>query len=289
MKAVILSTALAAGLISFGPSRLRAQDTNAAVEAAQMVLSNAMVQAGVFDDSNTAPEEGQDTNSEPAEVSPGSASGTNMTKHVDQRPRGPGVPGRRRSYRRGSSRIDLLGSTTNSAGESDTNQTYYAKFDYNAFRNLIATKNIFDPNRYPHRPGSSRPTSKPRTIDSFTLVGTMSYGKGVFAFFDGTKSEFRKAIKSSDTIAGYKVTNISRDAVELSSGTNQMKLEVGKGMRSEDGGEWTPSNGGENYSASSSSTSTSPSNSASSATSTVPSGPDADILKRLMERRARGE
>src|SRR5690348_9065903 len=50
--------------------------------------------------------------------------------------------------------------------------------DFSAFR-LVVDRNIFDPNRAPRR----GPTAPVRTVDAFTLVGTMSYEKGIFAFF----------------------------------------------------------------------------------------------------------
>ena len=53
-----------------------------------------------------------------------------------------------------------------------------------------------------------------------TLVGTMTYEKGTFAFFDGSSSEYRKALKRAGIIAGYKLTSIAANSVELASGTN---------------------------------------------------------------------
>ena len=46
----------------------------------------------------------------------------------------------------------------------------------------------------PHgRSGYSR--SAARIVDSFSFVGTMSYAKGTFAFFDGTSPDFRKVLE----------------------------------------------------------------------------------------------
>ena len=60
--------------------------------------------------------------------------------------------------------------------------------DFTPFQ-IIGQRNIFDPNRVPHvRSGYSR--SAPRIVDSFSFVGTMSYAKGTFAFFDGTSPDF---------------------------------------------------------------------------------------------------
>src|SRR5437016_4611968 len=57
--------------------------------------------------------------------------------------------------------------------------------DFNSFR-IITQRNIFDPNRSGiGRPFTRHNPSSNRTIDAFALVGTMSYEKGKFAFFDG--------------------------------------------------------------------------------------------------------
>ena len=71
-----------------------------------------------------------------------------------------------------------------------------------------------------------------------TLVGTMTYEKGTFAFFDGTSSDYKKALKLTDTIAGYKVTTIAPNGVKLASGTNEVELSVGAQLRREEDGPW---------------------------------------------------
>ncbi len=66
----------------------------------------------------------------------------------------------------------------------------------------------------------------------------MSYEKGTFAFFDGTSSEYQKVLKLTDSIAGYKVTNIAPNSVKLVSGTNELELNVGEQLRREENGPW---------------------------------------------------
>ena len=66
----------------------------------------------------------------------------------------------------------------------------------------------------------------------------MSYEKGTFAFFDGTSSDYKKALKLTDSIAGYKVTNIAPNSVKLASGTNELELSVGAQLRREEDGPW---------------------------------------------------
>jgi hypothetical protein len=53
-----------------------------------------------------------------------------------------------------------------------------------------------------------RSAARPRRTDVFGLVGTMSYEKGYFAFFDGSSSDYRKATQPSETIADYNVKEV---------------------------------------------------------------------------------
>ena len=146
------------------------------------------------------------------------------------------------------------------------------KADFASFR-IIADRNIFDPNR----PGGTRrveSTPRQKTPDSFTLVGIISYEKGTFAFFDGTSSDYKKALKCADTIAGYKVASIAADTVKLAAGTNQVELRVGMQMRREEDGQWQPGSRPETYAASSNSSAAAHSDPASTTE-------ENEVLKRL--------
>ena len=68
--------------------------------------------------------------------------------------------------------------------------------DYAQFSRVITDRNIFDPNRYSHSsPGAAAYRPKvARAAPAFTLVGTMQYEKGMFAFFDGNNSDLRKDV-----------------------------------------------------------------------------------------------
>ena len=109
--------------------------------------------------------------------------------------------------------------------------------DYSAFR-ILTERNIFNPRRSPRYAPRERAPSASLRLDSFALVGTMSYEKGWFAFFDGSNSDYRKVLKQDDTIAGFKVADIEPSYVKLTSPTNQVELHVGKQLRHEDDGEW---------------------------------------------------
>lgn len=175
--------------------------------------------------------------------------------------------------------------------------------DYAAFTRFITDRNIFDPNRQPHYSSTRTRTAshtRTRTVSAsapaFSLVGTMSYEKGIFAFFSGNSDELKKALLVSGKIAGYTVTDISYGRVTLESTNENGKLElkVGDVMR-EDNGKWEMTGQGEVSAGSSSSRSQSSSTSmensgthTDSENSTPAStGAPNDILKRLMEQRAK--
>jgi hypothetical protein len=149
------------------------------------------------------------------------------------------------------------------------------KPEFSAFK-LINDRNIFDPNRAPHRPSGTQPA--PKIVNSFSLVGVMSYEKGTFAFFDGNSSDYQKAVKVNDLVAGYKVTRIEPNSVDLLAGTNHVELRVGMQLRREEGGAWIPSSQSEIYAPSAASTASAHSDSSSN-------GTDNDILERLRKKR----
>lgn len=114
-----------------------------------------------------------------------------------------------------------------------------ARPDFSAFK-IISQRNIFNPSRSArYSPSMPTQTRRLRRVDSVALVGTMNYdAQGPLAFFDGTASEYRKVLKTSDTIAGYKVADIKPACVKLAIGTNEFQLRVGMELRREDQGKW---------------------------------------------------
>ncbi len=112
-----------------------------------------------------------------------------------------------------------------------------SRFDYASFH-IITDRNIFNPRRSARYTRTERPRQAATRTDSFALVGTMSYEKGLFAFFDGSSSDYRKVLKQDDTIAGFKVAGIEASYVKLASPTNQVELHVGMQLRHEDDGDW---------------------------------------------------
>jgi len=131
-------------------------------------------------------------------------------------------------------RIVFMGATLVMAGSvaafgQGTNTP--ARTDYSYFQ-IIAERNIFNPDRYSHE-ARSRRERREAPADAFALVGTMSYQKGDFAFFDGTSETYRKVLELDGTIAGYKVTAITPDTVTLQATNKQVELTVGSQMRRE--------------------------------------------------------
>jgi len=121
------------------------------------------------------------------------------------------------------------------------------KLHYDSFR-TVSDRNIFNPNRYARGSGRPQPrtTSAPAArVESFALVGIMAYERGVFAFFDGTKSDYKQALQADGALGEYKVISVSPDEVTLATGTNTFALKVGMQLRREDEGDWFLSEGGD--------------------------------------------
>jgi hypothetical protein len=152
---------------------------------------------------------------------------------------------------------------------------------------IIGTRNIFDPFRtgFVRDPGTRRQTQR---VDAFALVGTMSYSKGQFAFFDGSNTQYKKVIEPGGNIAGYTVKEVTQNAVTLAANGKEFQMKVGTQMRNQGNNKWllaghiiddTPddeANGDTNRE-----------NAAASST-TPPAGgsPEmSDILKKMAERR----
>jgi hypothetical protein len=115
--------------------------------------------------------------------------------------------------------------------------------DYAKFSQFITERNIFDPNRYPRtRTTGYRPRTQPRAhtagAPEFTLVGTMSYQKGLFVFFDGNNSDLKKTLAVGGSIAGYTVEEIAPTSVKLlGADKKEIEMKLGNQMRQE-GGNW---------------------------------------------------
>src|SRR5689334_21617853 len=119
-----------------------------------------------------------------------------------------------------------------SYGAQETNN--YPNF--NAF-SIIQQRNIFDPKRTGYIPQGREVRRGPR-VDAFALVGTMSYAKGQFAFFDGSSSQYKKVLEPGGTIAGYTVKEITQTNVTLAANGKEFGMPVGSQMRNEGQNKW---------------------------------------------------
>ena len=102
-------------------------------------------------------------------------------------------------------------------------------------------RNIFNPSRYASRGPINPPVvtggggGRVRQVPQFSLVGTMAYEKGMFAFFDGNNNNLRKVLYQSDgkNIAGFTVEEVTPSDVKLVSADKLqiLRLKVGDGMQ----------------------------------------------------------
>jgi hypothetical protein len=108
--------------------------------------------------------------------------------------------------------------------------------DLAAFR-IIEERNIFNPNRV-GRTVAGTDTPGPQN-DTITLVGTMHYEKGLFAFFAGSSPTYQKALHEGELIAQYTVTRIAKDSVDLTRDGQKLTLAIGQALQRPPGGDWT--------------------------------------------------
>lgn len=193
-------------------------------------------------------------------------------------------------------------STTKSTNDAPATAAVAAKpavpptaLNYEAF-SMVADRNIFNQNRFPRSSRGTANTNVVRRtpkIDSLTLVGTMDYEKGKLAFFDGSSSQFKKAVKVGDSVGSFKLLDVTPSQVKLAADKAEMELKIGQALRREDDGEWQVSSISVIGSGSSSMASTNGAKPADAAAATPSSdssssgGGADDALKRLLERRAK--
>lgn len=155
---------------------------------------------------------------------------------------------------------------------------------FDAFKNVRA-KNIFDPTRRgprietPPSGPSSAPTNRGRSL---ALTGTMVAEGKSLAFFGGSAAEGSRVISVGNSVATYKLTAIAATQVSLEHEGKSLVLEVGRQISFENGpGE--PAAAGPIVEAAA--------EPAADATGTPsvpgPAGDKAEILRRMMERRAK--
>jgi hypothetical protein len=162
--------------------------------------------------------------------------------------------------------------------------------DYEGFSRFIADRNIFDPTRVPHRTGRHPVVVKTRDKrqPSFSFVGAMEYQKGLFAFFDGNRGDYRLILQVSGKVAGYTVRQIALGAVKLEDADGKtLDLEVGHQMQQNRDGVWELAGFSEGFSSPSADAPPAPITDVggSADSPAAPAGSQNDILKKLMLQR----
>jgi hypothetical protein len=171
-------------------------------------------------------------------------------------------------------------SPSESMSESKTNAAAFSKSDFAAYK-IITDRNIFSPSRTTPSAVTTETRRVPK-VDSFWLVGTMSYDKGDFAFFDGSDGDYRKAIKVPGAIAGHTITEVTADEVTLEFEGKALKMRMGSQRRREDDGTWESRAGSTILSTS---TGDSPTSGSESGTESSSGGAEDEILQRLLKKR----
>ena len=197
--------------------------------------------------------------------------------------------------------LAVLCGTFSAAAQTNTAA---ADTDYAQFSRTVTDRNIFDPNRVPHSPRSTtttrtKPRTKPRTggMTGIALVGTMSYEKGWFAFFNAGDSDNKKVIAAGGEVGGNQVKAISATVVTLvGDDKKEFTMKIGDQLH-QDGARWRLTENSVDSGGSAAASETAPaaeSDSSSSGSTETPAAaaPSAnlqgnDILKRLMEKRAK--
>lgn len=157
-----------------------------------------------------------------------------------------------------------------------------SRTDYVSFR-MIADRNIFNPHRAKGVPNRAPQRTEPEKrihLDRFALLGTMSYEKGRYAFFDGSSSEFRKVAKPEDSIAGFRIAEVAPTCVKLVLTNGQLlELCVGMQMKKSEDQDWQLAGKADAAEGTG--------RRSSSGSSSSPSAPESeDVLKRLLEKRS---
>jgi hypothetical protein len=176
---------------------------------------------------------------------------------------------------------------TNLAASTDTGAVTSASTSavgtgFESFR-IIAERNIFNQNRSTRSARRDAPRTRPAAVvQSLSLVGTMTYEKGDFAFFDGSSADYKKPVKPGEKIAGYEVKEIQPSSVKIANEKQEFELKVGQQLRREDQGEWRLASA-----SSAVSTGSVAETRAETATSSPGTPSEEEALKRLMEKRAK--
>ena len=154
---------------------------------------------------------------------------------------------------------------------------------------VVVNRNIFDPTRRqrretPPQPPPSAPAPAPAR-DHIDLTGVLLSPEATVAFFEGSREEHGKVLKTGDTIAQYTIARIQSDRVVLSGDKGTLELPVGGSLQQTEDGAWQAQERegalAKPVSLASGSAGTAAASSGSGSTSSSAS----DLLKKMLERR----
>jgi Tfp pilus assembly protein PilP len=106
---------------------------------------------------------------------------------------------------------------------------------FDTFR-VVSERNIFNPNRTGRRERTTE--EQPPRVDVISIVGTMESDRGLRAFFDGSDSSYRRAVRVGESVDKFKVTQISPNVVDLERDGKNLSVRVGQQLRRPEGADW---------------------------------------------------
>ncbi|WP_414660042.1 hypothetical protein [Horticoccus sp. 23ND18S-11] len=130
-------------------------------------------------------------------------------------------------------RTPAAAATKTAPARTDSSVAPTASFD--TFR-LVSDRNIFNPNRTGRRDRTAE--EKPPRTDMIALVGTMESERGLRAFFDGSETGYRKALRVGESVDKFKVTQITPTVVDLERDGKNLSVKVGQQLRRPEGADW---------------------------------------------------
>lgn len=128
-------------------------------------------------------------------------------------------------------------SLTARAGSAEPPARDVPKFE--AFK-ILLERNIFDPQRRPAERGTPvrQSTVTTSTSERIMLVGVLIDSGQAVAFFDGTTSDGKTAVRVGGEIAGGRLTQVSTDRVRLEKQGRTLELPVAGQLSREKKGDW---------------------------------------------------
>jgi hypothetical protein len=108
---------------------------------------------------------------------------------------------------------------------------------FEAFRS-IGDRNVFDPNRFPRITRAPSAESTAPADDLVSFVGTLQSEKGTYAFFDGSRPEYRQVLPVGGQIADHTVRSIDAQSATLEGASGPITLRVTDQLRRPPAGVW---------------------------------------------------